>query len=103
MDVIAVGDEHAPLAEEGLDKAEDRVKPEGKELGSERAALPCARAAVDDLWGEIVTPDVEFCGFTVIGPYPIPEAREAFTNDLQESAPMDGVESILGVESDVDP
>jgi hypothetical protein len=30
MDVIAVGDEHAPLAKEGLDKAKDRVEPEGK-------------------------------------------------------------------------
>ena len=42
MDVIAVGNEHASLAKEGLDKAEDGVESEGKELGSEGAALSCA-------------------------------------------------------------
>ena len=42
MDIIAVGNEHASLAKEGLDKAEDGVESEGKELGSEGAALSCA-------------------------------------------------------------
>ena len=30
MDVIAVGNEHASLAKEGLDKAEDGVESEGR-------------------------------------------------------------------------
>jgi hypothetical protein len=34
MDVIAVSNEHASFAEEGLDEAKDRVQSDGKELGS---------------------------------------------------------------------
>jgi hypothetical protein len=58
VDIVGVGDQHAPLAKEGLDEAEDWVETEGEKLGAKRTSLPCARAAVDDFRFEIVTPDV---------------------------------------------
>ena len=79
------------------------MESEGEELCSERAALSCARAALDDLGGEIVSPDIELGGLTVVRPYPAPETREALTDDLEEGAPVDGVESILGIEGNVNP
>ena len=43
-----------------------RVESEGEELGSEGTALSCARSAADDLRREVVTPNVELGGLSLV-------------------------------------
>jgi hypothetical protein len=40
---------------------------------------------------------------TVIRPGPVPKAGEVFSNDFKVSPSVNGIESVLGVQSDVNP
>jgi len=103
VDIVGVCDQHAPLAKEGLNEAENWVEAEGEKLGTERTPLPCAGPAEDDFRFEVIASDVELRGLAVVRPHPAPKAREAFGYYLQESASVDGVECILRVQGDVHP
>jgi hypothetical protein len=65
--------------------------------------LSRARAAEDDLRVQVVSSNVEFRWFAVVRPNPAPKAREPLGHHLQEGAPVNRVESVLGVKGDVYP
>ena len=103
VDVIAICNADPTVTEEGRDSTKPRVEAEGKELCSERVALPGATARDDHRRLRLITPHIELCGATVARLDPLPEPREALPNDSHEVTPVHRVEGVATVKRNVNP
>ena len=94
MDVISIGNHHAPVTNKRGNSKEDGVQANGKQLGAKRVSLARATERRNHLRGQAsVTANIQLRGRAVLGEDPRPEPREAAGNNREEGTAMDTVES----------